>query len=477
MGLFSEILERVEYYKKLGLNPLSLATGCAVKVDLLRVVYPAIHKLKPQLEGTRLTIASREDADVFPRSENGVSLCRRIYGLGEDAKVDPDDIRKISPFRAVVVVQVYQPYVDEPEKFVDLIAPIYLGIASSGVPLYLGKGHSIITPFIEDQFALFDFIKINEGRVEGFTAVNNDTIHIIDPSEEPGEYRQVFGAISNSLNDIFVLGVYENLRVAPVINAISEELRAKIWKNAVSFGKKYGVEIIETPQPKRGKLLIGATVFGDTFKRPPMFADEVRVRMKLIATRPMGELAPINVYLSSIVDETIIEDLEEMGISFEELEKMKDKAVNTIATPNIEAARVINKYLPDYGECYNPSEHIALTTDVTGPGIYVVKELAEKLNTVIRIDEVPLLFPKAAELATRLYIIPNATAGTNGAFILVAPETVAEDIVKDLRSKGLAASIMGEVVEKGRVEVEAPKTLRKYVTDQRLLKEFKLIGG
>lgn len=474
--LFNEIYERIKRYKELGLNPLSLATGCAVKVDLLRVVYPALKKLRSELEGTRLIIAPREDADVFPRSVDGVKLHRRIYSLGAECDVDVDGIKRIRPSRAVVVIQIYQRYADNPEKFIELVGPVYLKIAQSGIPIHLGKGHSIITPFPEDQFALFDFITVHEGKTEGFTAVNNDTIHIIDPSEEPGEYRQVAGAISNSLNDIFVLGVYENLRIAPVINAISEEIVEKMWKNVVAFSKKLNAEIMEVLQPRRGKLLIGATVLGDTIKQPPMFADKVDIGMKLIATRPIGELAPINVYLASIIDESLIKDLEEFGISISELEKIKNKAVDLISTPNIEAAKVINKYLPRYDENYNRYEHIALTTDITGPGIYVVKELAEKARVTIKLHEIPLLFPEIAEIATRLYIIPNATAGTNGAFIIVAPETIAEDVVKDLRSKGLEALIFGEVIGKGDAKVLVPRKLRKYVADQRMLREFEFVG-
>jgi len=473
--LFTEIVERVEEYKKLGLNPLSLATGCAVKVDLLRVVYPAIHKLRPQLRRTNLVIAPREDADVFPKCGDGIELYRRIYSLGTKTEVDVNDIKNLGPLRAIVVIQIYQRYADKPEKFIELVGPVYLKLASAGTPIHLGKGHSIITPFAEDQFALFDFITIGKGKVEGFTAVNNDTIHIIDPSEEPGEFKQVSGALSNSLNDIFVLGVYENLRIAPVINAVSEDLKEKIWRNAEIYSKKYGVEIIDVPQPKRGKLLIGATVLGDTTKHPPMFANKVEVGMKVIATRPMGELAPINVYLSSIIDESIINDLENLGISFSKLEEMKNKAVDIIATPNIKSAEVINKYLPRFDEDYNPYEHIALTTDVTGPGIYVIKELAIKSRTTIKINEVPLLFPKISEIATKMFIIPNATSGTNGAFIIIAPETIATDIVKDLKSKGLEASIIGEVINKGEAKVLAPKDLRKYIADQRLLREFKLV--
>ncbi len=472
--MFEELLERVKYYRKLGINPLSLATGCAVKVDLVRVVYPAIREIREKLEERNFKIAPREDADIFKNTVDGLDINRRIYRLGRDTDVDPNDIKSIGPCRAITVIQIYQRYADDPQRFIELVGPVYEKLSEAKIPIHLGKGHSIITPFEEDQFALFDFISPRGRETEGFVAANNDTIHIIDPTEEPGEYRQVSGALSNTLNDLFVLGVYENLKIAPVVNAPAEELVEKISKNVEVFAKKIRADLIELERPSRGRLLLGATVIGTSEKHPPTFYRRVPVGAKLIATRPFGELAPINVYLASIIEESILDELEEAGISIEELEKLKNDAVNRIATPNIEAARVINKYLPLDGEEFNKDNHIVATTDVTGPGIYVVRELAEQMNVHIRLDKIPLLYPELSEYATKTYIIPNATAGTNGAFIIVAPDTVADDIVRDLRSVNLNPVVFGEVVEKGEPLVEAPRELSKYVADSKILQRFKL---
>ncbi len=338
--MFEELMERVKYYKKLGVNPLSLATGCAVKVDLDRVVYPALSELRPKLEKKGLRIAPREDADIFPRTSGGVEVHRRIYTLGPQTNVDPGDVARIGPCRAITVIQVYQRYANQPERFAELVGPVYEKLAEAGVPIHLGKGHSIATPFEEDQFALFDFLKPSGGREEGFTAANNDTMHIIDPTEEPGDYRQVAGALSNTLNDLFVLGVHENLRLALVINAPIEELAEKMRRNAEEFASKLGAEIIEVPQPTRGRLLIGATAIGDTQKHPPTFYGEARPGMKLVATRPFGELAPINVYISAVIDESVVEELEENGITVEELERELMQLDNQIMMLSKEIERI-----------------------------------------------------------------------------------------------------------------------------------------
>lgn len=475
--MFEEVLERVEYYKKLGVNPLSLATGCAVKVDLERVVYPALRKLRPKLEKLGFVIAPREDADIFARTEDGVEVHRRIYTLGEGTDVDPEDIRRLKPERAIVVIQVYQRYAHKPEDFARLLGPVYEKLAEAGIPIHLGKGHSIITPFEEDQFALLDFLKTKGGKTEGYVVANNDTMHIIDPTEEPGDYRQVAGALSNTFNDLFVLGVHENLRIAPVINAPIQELKEKMMANVERFASEIGARILDVPQPVKGRLLAGATVLGETLKKPPTFYDQVKPGMKVIATRPFGELAPINVYVASVIDPSVVDELEETGITLEELERLKDDAVTRISTPNIGAARVISKYLPDAWEDYDPSEHIAATTDVTGPGVYVIYELAQLANAKIRLYEVPVLYPEIAEYAAQSFILTNATAGTNGAFVIIAPDEVSADIVRGLKAEGYDARIIGEVTGKGAPEVEAPSDLKRYVTDQVVLSNFKLTGG
>jgi len=476
MIVFEEVIEKIEYYKKLGLNPLALATGCAVKVDLLRVVYPSIKVLREELKGTKFFIAPREDALIISGSIN--EIYRRLYYLGGDREILPENLESISEGRdlyAVTLVQVFQRYADSPESFLEKVAPIYKALARSKVSITIGKGHSILTPFLEDEFILFDFIPHNDGDEEGITAVNNDTIHIIDPSQEPGDIKQVSGAISNSFNDIFVLGVYKKLRMVPVINAPTSELLEKLWRNVELFAKQYNIEIINEVQPRRGRLLMGATVIGYSDKKPPIFEDRVVPGMKLIITRPMGELAPINLYLSSIIDESIVKDLEDYDISFEEVEKAKNKAVELISKPNIEAAVAIYKYLPSVSEDFREDEHIAVTTDVTGPGIFVVRELAERTNTKIRLYDIPLLFTEISRISTKLYIIPNSTSGTNGPFIIIASDNIIDDLVRELKSRGLEPSVIGEVVEKGEPEVTAPKKLREYIADHKILSQFKLV--
>ncbi len=476
---FSELQERVKEYKALGLNPLALATGCAVKVDLVRVVYPALKDLRQTLESEGLEIAPREDAEVIKGS--GIEILRKYYPLGSEAEEyiyrDSKEIVSRSPTSIITVIQIYQRYADSPEAFAKLVKPLYLSIAKLskyiGKKLRIGKGHSIITTFEEDQFASIDFISVREVRDDVFSALNNDTIHIIDPSKPPGEEGQVFGAMSNALNDIFVLGFHKNISIAPLINSPNDELTKILLNNIRLYANKNGFNVIDVPRAPRGRLLLGATVFGESDRKPPMFEELAQEGMKIIVTRPFGELAPLSIYVASIVDEGILGDLEREGISTEELIEAKEKAFNIIAKPNIEAAKVIYEYLPEYYEDPDPEIHIISTTDITGPGIFVFHELAEKLNAYIRIDDIPLLFPEFSRFATKYFIMPNATSGTNGAFIIVAHKNIADSIIDDLEKNGLEPHVVGEIVEvRKRVGVKVPKILGSYVADKKLLSYF-----
>lgn len=477
MSLKTELLmrfqKRVEEYKRLGINPLSLATGCAVKVDLVSVVYPAIRKISPELEKMGITIAPREDADIFPLTSEGFEIYRQIYKLN-DLKIDRDKLRKINPSRAISLIQVHQTNADEPEAFASILLSVYRKIHESGIKFVVGKGHSIITPYRDAELVLFDFIKVNNGEQEGYVIANNDTIQIIDPSESPGSYTQIAVAISNAINDLVTLGCFEEIVIYPVLDG-TQELLDDMHKQLKRYSSYYGFRVAEIEQPSTGRLLIGATVVGKTKKRVPTFYNKVDEGMRILVSRPFGDLAPINVYISCMADETILAELENEGLTIQELLEAKNNVLCQMTHPNIEIAKVIHKFSPETNEEYNPDEHIAVTVDLSGPGIHVFKEIAELSGVDMRIDNIPLLYPEFVKFATKTYIMPNATTGTNGSIAIVASESVIRDVERHLKSAGFDPKIIGTVLGKGKGDVYTGAELREYISSKNLLKEFKLM--
>jgi len=54
-----EFWDRVARYREMGMDPLRWVAGCAVKVDLTTVVYPALRRLRPTLKALGVTIGQR----------------------------------------------------------------------------------------------------------------------------------------------------------------------------------------------------------------------------------------------------------------------------------------------------------------------------------------------------------------------------------------------------------------------------------
>jgi len=471
--LFIEFSKRVEEYRSLGVNPFSLATGCAVKIDLLTVLYPAIRSIRGDLEKLGMRIAPRRDADIFQGGIEGSRLFREIY-RGED-DVDIKRLKEISPSRAIVLAQVHQRIASDPESLARVIRGIYTRVAQATPGIIIGKGHSIVTADPNAQFMIFDYVRIIDEEYDKIVVGNNDTIQIIDPAEDPGSPRQIAVALGNSLNDLYTLGAWRNTIIIPVVDSPSRELTRIIEDNMRRYAESIGAKLVEAPQPRAGALLMGATVFAETDRRPPFFYEGVSPGMEILVSRPMGGLAPINVYMMSMLDKEIAEELRrQFGIDIERLLDIKNSIIEWMSRPNIHVAKTIEKRLPQINEDFDPSKHVAATTDVTGPGMYVIKELAELTRSSIRIDRIPLISPELSEFATRNYIIPNATSDTNGAIVIVASPRVIDEIEEELRDRGEEPIRIGRVVSKGEARVMVPSIVRKYISAKAYLKEFDL---
>lgn len=464
--------DKVAYYRKLGLDPLKWVAGCAVKVDLTAVVYPALHIIKPELEKLGISVNPRQDADIFPRQDSEFVVHREVIHDLDNPKVDVSRIKQINPDRAISLIQVHQRKSNTPEKFADVLLGIYRKIGEAKVTFTIGKGHSIITPYPDAEFALFDFISRSNKSNVGYTLANNDTIQLIDPTNDPGSEAQAYVSISNALNDLMTLGCYENLRIYPVYDAPNDEMAQQILGHMKSFAKRYGVTLNECDPLNKRKLIIGATVFGDTYKQPPTFNDKLEAGMEILVSRPFGDLAPINVYLSSCYDEEYEKVLKEAGFSLEEAEKVKNDVVETMKKPNLEIGKTINKHSPEFKGAFKSSEHIAVTGDLSGPGIYIFKEVAEISNVNLLLEQIPLKYKEFVHFATRNFLMDNATAGTNGAVAVIASKDVIKNVYTDLSKNGYEPVVIGKVVGKGDGKVYVGQEIMDMVCSRNLLKEF-----
>jgi selenophosphate synthase len=460
MDVFEKFRENLNKYKQMGLNPLSLATGCAVKVDLISVVYPALERIKPVLSKNNITILPREDADIFITREK-MEIKRIINGGAFDGD------------RAISLIQVNQKTAGSIELFANFLLKVYSSIKTNR-PLTIGKGHSIVTTNPNGEVAVLDIFKLDGRRLNSYTLANNDTIQIVDPMEEPGAQMQVDVAISNSLNDLFVKGVHTNLKIIPLIDAPNEELKSKLIKNYENYSKRYGIKIMHDIQPSVNTLMIGATVIGESDHELPVYYDKVNEDMEILVTRPMGELTPINVYMWILAVPELMELMENNGIQFNYLEKIKLKSLEYMSKPNLDIAKIIYSYLPEFGREFDPISHIAITSDITGPGIFVIKELAERANVDVELTEIPVIDERLCEFATENFIIPNSTIGTNGAIVIFAHKRTIDSIAEDIKRVGGEPIKIGKVLGKGNGNVFVSQKITKLIRKENILNKFKI---
>ena len=476
MSTKQEFWDNVAKYREMGMDPLRWVAGCAVKVDLNSVVYPSLHNLKPNLKQMGISLGARVDADIFPLVGDGPIITRRIYDPFS-TNINTEDLKKINPKRAISLLQVFQKNAEKQEKFEELLSSLYTSISKSNVHFSVGKGHSIITPDKAAEFALFDFISYDEGPTDGYCLSNNDTIQIIDPTADPSSEQQTNVAVSNSLNDLISLGCFEELKVLPVVDAPNQEIETQILKNMTSFATKYNIELIPAESPKRSKLLIGATLFGSLRKEPPTKLDLLDSNMKILVTRPFGDLAPINVFLSCVADETFLKDLEATGYGLEDVQKAKDSVIETMNEPNLKVAKIINKYLPDFGSDFDIQEHILATGDLSGPGIMIFKEHADNANVDISLDNLPLEYPEFVKYATDNFLMDNATAGTNGAVAIIASSNIIENVKTDLTKEGYDPQLVGTILGKGTGNVRVGTNVKDMIASQALLADLDITGN
>ncbi|WP_243679998.1 hypothetical protein [Vulcanisaeta souniana] len=98
--------ERLDKYLGLGINLLSLAIGCSVKVDLYDILYPALSLVGNEIAKLNIEIQPREDVAVL-RSNGDYSLTRRIYNI-DGNNINKDELTKINPSTALLLLQVHQ---------------------------------------------------------------------------------------------------------------------------------------------------------------------------------------------------------------------------------------------------------------------------------------------------------------------------------------------------------------------------------
>ncbi len=448
------------YLSGLNLDPHKLACGCAVKIDLRRVVYPALHQIKPTLQQWGISLAPREDADISLLY--GTPQIKRVHAPFE--KFSLEALGNFRPERAITVTSVYR--TRKPEALAQKWLTLYEKFHRRQLQLLIGKGHTIEAYTPEDEFALFDFFKTEkQGKARGFLVANNDTIQLIDPTIDLGAPQQTAAAINNALNDLFSLGAVHNIQIHPVYAAPNQALRKQLLQNLRNHSQRFGFELIEHQPVSGHTLLLGATVYGETDRQTPTFYDQIDRGDLILVHRPFGDLAPINLWIEGLVMGDSY--LTKLGLYPDTVHQAKTQIIEILSKPNIDIGKLIYEHSPKLNDAFNSEHHIKATGDLSGPGLDIFLELAENAKVDVKLEKIPLLFEDLVREASKQFIIPNGTSGTNGALAIVGSPAVIKKIETELRKMGHNPEIIGHIerkrTEKGTLTV--PASTKDFISD------------
>lgn len=144
----------------------------------------------------------------------------------------------------------------------------------------------------------------------------------------------------------------------------------------------------------------------------------------------------MNLHLAlNIIGDDFVEGLE---ISAESVREWRDEVVKLITKPNLEAARIISRYLPRSWEKFDPDLHIKESTDISGPGVFALDELAKASGFSISVESIPLLNKELVEPSVELGLMTNGTSGTNGTIAVIGSPKVVTSLQEE--SQKLAMS-------------------------------------
>jgi selenophosphate synthase len=410
--------------------------GCAAKVELVSTVYPALVELSAWLKAkTKIRLQPRDDVYLF-KTDGDIAIHRGRYPVSDLLAGRTDavtaDVARHRP-DGIVLLANFLPFPSR-EKFKNAFLNFYAAADRAGVPFTVGKGHTIqIAKHEREEYVIVDYVT-SKGSSH-FGVANNDTISTIDPNLQYSSWISLFVALNNALNDIFLSGVTKNVRIYPTVDARDPSdlplIKAGLEKYR-QFLSPIGVEIIEREPLGFGTKSMGATVVGTTDREVPVNQQLVPGQW-LLATRPVGDLAPLTEIL---IRQAIDEDTSEW-------QDLRFHVLNQMLTPAIEVAKIIERHLPMKGQPFDSTTHITACRDMTGPGILAVEELAQDSGCDIYLDDLKLHDPRVAEVE-----MPNPTSGTNGAIIIAAMPALAKRILGELTHAGYEPWVIGRVEAK-----------------------------
>lgn len=418
------------------------ACGCGVKIDLDQIVYPALEEIAQKNNSIfKNQINKRRDSFSYRGKFKSLHrICSK--NLDEFEKKLVQATENIA-FNAVIELfssgfNYYRNFEKLKDDFTEkqhTKSLIWEKIRDSKKidfsNIYFAKGHSIQG---ETNFILNDLISF-EDDPNLLTLVNNDTIITGDSVLEPHSVISVFISINNALNDLFIHGANQNIKIFPVYDGFTEHVLGfkKAFKLYQDYYLEKGVviEIIDEGPLEIGAHLIGATVIAESLSQQPQY-DQIPVGHKILITDSLGDLAILSINRKNYIDNSIDS----------EISNTRKNILQKLMRSHFDMAEIIQKYLPRLNEKFNDNKHVSFVSDISGPGLSVLEEAAQESNVSIYVEDIKIINDEILNHPRK-----NYTTSTNGPWIISGKLELLESIKNDLKNIGIQSYFqLGETI-------------------------------
>lgn len=448
--LNEEFWQRIEEYRKLGFDPVRWVATGTNELDNWTFAQAAKHMKRTPLK------LEMDWIDAFYYADGkDPDLTRRVFSIYEPVVGNEVEIK-----HALAMFRVHKDIENDSTLFTEILNNFFKNFRYK---VFIKKGTFALTEHKDSQFALLDYIGLHRGDKVGFTAADNTTAYITDPTLEPDSEIHSDIAMTRCIDHLNLVGCTSGFNLFPVYDAPQEYMLDRISKNLDTFTSRYNLKMDDYSSLKIGKLFFGSTAIANTFKELPMHYDRVEEGMQIIITNPLGSLMPLSLYTMTQIDEEIMPILESNGINNRDLMSTKNECIKNLSEPHFVLGKIVSKYSPEFGTPIQISENLVAVHPLGDDGILGLWKLAQISNSRLIINDIPSgAFEEFVRLAASEGLVSNPTAAGNGCHAIVATKDISNLLLDDLRRHNFGAIAIGTVARKGEPDVAFLDTAREH---------------
>jgi selenophosphate synthase len=438
--LTEEFWQKIEEYRKLGFDPLRWVATGSNEID----IWTLNHAVKEMKRSSIKLDTNWYDAFHYADGK-APDLTRRVFSIRDPAVENEVELK-----HALAMFRVHKEIENDPSLFTGILNNFFRNFRCK---VAISKTTFAVTEHRDAQFALLDYIGLHRGDKVGFTAADNATAHVIDPTLEPDSELHTDIPMTRCIDHLNLIGCTSGFNLYPIYDSPHEYTLDTIRKNLDAFTSRYNLKMDDYSSLKMGKLFFGATGIANTFKELPTNYDQIEETMQIIITNPLGSLMALSLFVLAQIDEKIISKLETKGVNKQNLVSAKDECMKNLSEPHFSLGKIVSKYCPNFGESLQKNDNIIAVHPLGSDGILGLWKLARVSNCHLVVNDIPMMFEEIARLASSEALVTNPTAAMNGCHTIVATKDITNTVLDELRKHNFRATVIGFVTRKGEPNV------------------------